>query len=511
MSSPQFLFIWDGVNAIDEADYVVDYDVQSGFSVAGNDFLFNNVADVGRAWVVLDNASGRFLPRNSSSPLFGDLNVGTVFRFNTFYEGRIVKFDFTPGIEGEQLCTIYIEDDIALLQRAVVDFQPILEHPVDEAMDDLYQASIDGLSPAPFYTTDWDDNGDSIAVFGQFLSQNISLYEMMQQICTTYFGWFWIGSGIVFSGSSFVYSLRAYFMSREGFQGSNALSIAASSIYTADDVVEMDVISSADYIRNRIDVIYHPRHEIGTISILFTMQNNQIGIAPGATRKIYCRYRDPETGRFVISLDVENLAATTDYLFNSQPDGNGINLTGAANISISMVAYVSLAVVTITNSRAAKIHLTHLQVRGKPVIIFDPVEFRYEDVSSQNTYGLRSQEVHVIGDPPSDFSNDLVAPENLGALWLAYLKEPYYFCRRLVQRNTLPHAIMEYMYIEEAETDLEIDTNNFSSYHRIMRLRWYGDKAEQFTEYHFMPGRFYGVFILDDDDWGVLDTNRLGI
>jgi hypothetical protein len=76
---------------------------------------------------------------------------------------------------------------------------------------------------------------------------------------------------------------------------------------------------------------------------------------------------------------------TTDYTASSADDG-GVNKN--AQLTVTAVFGTEAVEFTLANSDTAAIWVTKLQVRGKGIYLYDPVQLLYEDTTSQATHGI---------------------------------------------------------------------------------------------------------------------------
>jgi len=486
-----FDFKWNGTDWTQEAGYVVGYDIEYGFPISDDNFLFQPVADVGTATIILDNETGRFLPENTSSAIYPNVHVGVRFRYKlsgaTMYEGDIIDITTIPGPAGKQLCIIEIEDDIAKLSRVPVEVALITDHPVSDAIEDLVEL---GFTPT---LTDYEYNGDEIPVYGRTWNpENTSALKAIQSICQTYFGWFYIGYPFG-AGPYATYKTKQFFQDRHFNAGWWVDGMTTGGLTTA-----MEISESGRHIRNRINVWYYPEEELGSTVVLYDTQG-VLGLGVGRTRKYFLKYRNPDTGEDVASTDVEDLTATTDYVINKRVNGSGTDVTNNPNIAISFEIQIQQMIVTVTNNTSFDIFFQKLQCRGKPIIVYDPIKQQYDDTNSQDIYSLRAERVDMITGLPNDI-DDKFGTVDLGALWLAYLAYPQTYCNFLsIDVISSTRLFYEY-YIKETETKLD-------GWHRLMRIRFHDGN----TDFWFIPGRFYAVLMLNDTTYGVLNQNRLGV
>lgn len=122
-------------------------------------------------------------------------------------------------------------------------------------------------------------------------------------------------------------------------------------------------------------------------TVLYAL-NSSLSLAPGETKSgILGRYRDPVGGAARVSgRDMVAPVATTDYVFNSQSNGAGTDLTAALTVSASYgtdgVAY------SLTNTGVTTGYVTKLQARGRGVYVYDPITMLVEDVASEIHSGV---------------------------------------------------------------------------------------------------------------------------
>jgi hypothetical protein len=84
---------------------------------------------------------------------------------------------------------------------------------------------------------------------------------------------------------------------------------------------------------------------------------------------------------------------TTDYKMFANSDGTGTDLT--ADLSVSMLAYSTQAVLTVTNNGASAGYITLLQVRGDPIVSSNTTAIQKTDADSVRIYGSRPFEMVV--------------------------------------------------------------------------------------------------------------------
>lgn len=139
---------------------------------------------------------------------------------------------------------------------------------------------------------------------------------------------------------------------------------------------------------NRVEVTAHPRRiDASPTTVLWSLPaGNPITIPANTSVVFWTPYTDPNNeGESIGGLDVQTPVATTDYLFNANPDGSGTDLT--ANISVTIAAFAATAKVTFTNNGGTG-SLTFARLRGRGVYDYAAALLQAEDVDSQFQAGL---------------------------------------------------------------------------------------------------------------------------
>lgn len=110
----------------------------------------------------------------------------------------------------------------------------------------------------------------------------------------------------------------------------------------------------------------------------------------GGTRVFWAVFPNPDSATDAVGIDAwTTLAATTDYVANSEAGGGGDNLT--ASIAVAVVATGNRLKITLTNNHAMQdAYMTKLQARGTIVTSDDPVRVTAEDTTSQSVFGERN-------------------------------------------------------------------------------------------------------------------------
>jgi hypothetical protein len=125
-------------------------------------------------------------------------------------------------------------------------------------------------------------------------------------------------------------------------------------------------------------------------------------LAPGETRVIYAPFRD-DRGQRCGAVNVAAPQAGTDYLVNEKADGSGFNYTYSPSFSLSTQAEATRLRITLSSTALGTLYVTRLQVRGQPVVAYDPITLERDDPASQDAYELRAQSFDLPMQPDPVF------------------------------------------------------------------------------------------------------------
>jgi len=144
--------------------------------------------------------------------------------------------------------------------------------------------------------------------------------------------------------------------------------------------------ASGDQVYNVVKLLTYPRRFDSSVAVLWTLQR-AMKVEAGETVKITGRYRDPDGDAQVSGIDMVTPVATTDYLFNSEDDGSGTNMT--ASLTVTATYGTNAVEYELTNGAGTDGYVTLLQARGKGVYLYDTVESAAQDDDSIEDYGQR--------------------------------------------------------------------------------------------------------------------------
>ena len=203
-------------------------------------------------------------------------------------------------------------------------------------------------------------------------------------------------------------------------QGQGRISQAIFADTTGTGHFRYRTINSEDSVKDVANIIIIPIHRYTSASeaVLWTTSHRLSAPVrnPGnITEKILTDSATPQIDG--VAIEWTDLEATTDYLFNSQKDGNGTDLTSSVTVTTEMFATTMDITMEDTGTQTA--YVKKLQARGKVVKDVGDYEIpRYAD-DSIGKYGRRTYRF------PSPFMTDPVEAIEQAEFLREQLKDPH--------------------------------------------------------------------------------------
>lgn len=197
----------------------------------------------------------------------------------------------------------------------------------------------------------------------------------------------------------------------------------------SDSVDRLDVDLAIMSVINLARIIVYPVETVGAVMTLWEA-HSALRIAPGQTRVVTAAFRD-ENGERVAAVDVVEPVATTDFTVNEFADGSGVDYTSSPRFSLDTVIEATRAIFTMENTAIGPLFVTMLQIRGKPIRVWDAIEVEESDSTSQADYEVRA----VVLDLP--MQSDEVFAQSYAEYLIGRFKEPFLQADDLVVRSRL--------------------------------------------------------------------------
>lgn len=324
--------------------------------------------DTGRFSAVLLDKDRKYDPFNSSSPLFGMLTGGKLFRTKV----RTMSDTIYPLMAG------------------------VLEEPVSFTERRVYHARLQGEDGWGFLR----DQMNEVTVP---LQESIYVDDAMRQVLTKA-GWkrpwtyqldagvdlrnyFWVDAR---SAAAVIHELAHNELGTVSMNAAGNLRFRSRNSQETDllelrdtDCLSVQRMAPKEVIRNVLKVSSAPRSEEAIQSVFETAQRIQVD----AGETINDVWVDFTYNNEVVPVkDPITPVTGTDYDAYANSDGSGTDLT--ANISITMNAFSTRGQLSITNNGLTTAHV-YFKVRGKPLAKTNAVTLQSRDEASIKQFGAR--------------------------------------------------------------------------------------------------------------------------
>lgn len=324
--------------------------------------------DTGRFSATLLDLDRRYDPFNSSSPLYGMLTGGKLFRTKV----RSMSDVIYPTMAG------------------------VLDEPVSFTERGVYMARLQGEDG-------WGFLRDQLNEVTVPLQENIYADEAMR-IVLEKAGWkrpwsyeldagadvrnyFWVDAR---SAAAVIHELAHNEMGSVSISSDGNLRFRSRESQEVEvlqlqdiDCINVQRMSPKDVVRNILKVSSAPRSEQALQTVFETEQRLEVG-AGETVDDIWVDFT--YNTEMVPVKDPVTPVATTDYDAFSNSNGSGTNLTG--NVSLTMNAFSTRAQVSITNSGGTAAHV-YFKVRGYPLARTSSMSFQTKDAESIRQFGAR--------------------------------------------------------------------------------------------------------------------------
>lgn len=188
-----------------------------------------------------------------------------------------------------------------------------------------------------------------------------------------------------------------------------------------DDMVDLRAPHDRSRLRNRIKASIHPRTvDAAATTVLATLGNvnpSQHSVPAGESVTIEMDYSDPALRDVRVGgTDMVTPVATTDFLMNAAADGSGANLTASFTVTATFGA--NRVKLVVSNGSASLGYIRLLQVRGRGLYDYSPVEVIVADQGSIDDYGEALLSLDMPHQP------DVNTAKSVAEYLLTFLSEP---------------------------------------------------------------------------------------
>ncbi len=380
----------------------------------------DRIASTGRLTFALDNSTlnsggvlGYYSPGNASKRTGFDFNIPVRWKLSygadTQYKfrGDLVEINPVPGQYDSRLVPCQALD---WMDRAAELDLPDLDAQFNKRGDELITTILDALAAGDQpVARDIETGVDAfpIALDGGATGTKPKVREVLNQICLSEFGYFYI-KGDATQGGTAKFENRAHRSANPTIQ-----------ITVTDQMFDRSglvVPGSRDDIYSSVQIFVSPTQiDAAATTILYDLQTTDTFIGPGETSSsLFGPYRDPVSHEDCGGTNMQAPVSGTDYLFNSAQDGSGSNLT--ANLTVTPSFTGTGVRWTLTNTGATGGYVTRLRAVGKAIRRYDAVI----EVAVTPGYGTRplafsmpfQQSTSVVTDVATYLASILKTPFN---------------------------------------------------------------------------------------------------
>lgn len=367
---------------------------------------FDQIGRNDKLSVTLDNSDGALSQDDNAASYYGQFKPGTLVRLQathnsvtyTLYTGQIASpLDVQPDHPTQKPPTAVLMCSGRMDDLLMADYNPPLltDSRVDEGIEQL-------LDDVSLFTLPY--GGDFFIIGHNVLGDNLSpesnsSYFNLEQADTTlpFIGDTDRGQGQ--SAQGYLQELLLAEPNSRLWWGADGVYQFHNTNYDPDNNTLDANMTEADFtalvpmvwkIYNHITVGYEPR-EVGTVGSVLASRSadaDPIKLKDGDEKTINLKFSDPDNPDLRIAgKDVIDPVIGTDVIGNSAEDGTGTD--ESANIGVFAEIKANNVSYTLANSSGSTIYVTTLQVRGTPLIRYQPEEVEAKDATSISNHGYR--------------------------------------------------------------------------------------------------------------------------
>lgn len=392
---------------IDANDQISD-DTKSYFCELGRDTDLDK-AMIGVAGITVKDSTGKYIPENSSGPLYGSLLPGRPVQISRVYNG--IEYQLFNGFLDDVLpdpsryaneAYLPCVDGLDQLQRIPINTSAHENEYSGDMMDVALDAA--GWSTAKRVI----DTGQE--EYPAIYANDISCLDFVQNVEASEFGFAYVGSSGYFHWEDRTHRLTTGH---------------TTSVWVCDETMFRDIkpTYSLKSVRNRISITAQPKFKAAStsdVTDIWTLQENATNsespvILAGETKTYWGKYVDGN-GINNIAGNVVAPESTTDYDGNNAVDGSGASRT--TDITVTPTVYAGTAKLEVTNGGATDLYLTMLKIRGNMYTDQPQTKIVADSTASQDKYQLRERTINL------PYYQSVVTMENATKYRLGIEKEP---------------------------------------------------------------------------------------
>lgn len=436
---------------------------------------------VGGCELIMQNEERKYSPANSGSPFFPHLKPNKRLQIQATYlgstynlfSGYINGFSINPII-GNRTAYIQASDRIKIMNMQDIDLAFKTNYNVSSLVTDI-------LSSLAVNSADRvvDAIADNVT-FAWFTGRKGT--DSLNELLT-------LGNYQAYVGGDGKVNVRNRYYQFEG-----------SVVASLTEFHDFSYSLNDELIGNVLRINGTPRRlatSVGTIAWLQTIET----IPASSHASFWLTYVDPDTQDSPTPANsVIFPVALTDFMFNTQSDGAGTDLT--TTTSVNGILFGATAVFSLFNGSGNAAYITKFKVRGYPIQRQPVISYQEEISSSQAAYGKR---VYTID---SNLINDIEYAKNYMVFLIDKKKDPEEVPVISLKNEWGPLLGLELgslIFVSEAQTSVNSVFSVINMNHEIELTRG----LEHTVTYNLEMWKNKSEFILDHASYGLLDSRRL--
>lgn len=477
---------WDGDGALDlsfnEASRLLRFTIDRGRdSVIGGSGSGFATLEPGVLNIELDNSDRRYDPWYAAGSLYGNLKPGRKIQFTYLGMGQpddpdeLTAYTLFTGFITDirvsgfaETVTITAEDGAGWLRARKPDIALISSTGVDTAITAIladvnypFDTEIEGgVESLPYF---WTSGGSALDEICGLAKSDLGRFAVEADGTAHFFG--------RYNSDSVAFSLT-------------------------EDVIGKDIYLPMpwEYARTSVEVRAYPVEVGSTDSTIFTLRDKPL-VSASTSIELWADYNFEDVD---VPADAVSVGS---YTANTAEDGTGSDIT--SDVTVTLTAYSRRAKLVIANANIADGYITTLVLKGTPIKTNDVVSVK---VSSTDAYALPSEFVFDYG-----WLSDTNTAATFAAVLLNFLSAGHAY-PTLTVYNFPMHA---FRFELEQRVRVRLDTYGIDEtffVHKISHKSG-AHPYEVITQVQFYPMLVSNqniYLILDDADYGKLDTAKLG-
>lgn len=347
----------------------------------------DRVAGVGSLTFALDNGQGNsagllgyYSPGHTNARTGFEVGVnvrfGVTYSGSTFYKfrGTLDEIVPVPGAKGRRLTLCSAVDWMDETRR---EKTRLIATQLDKRGNELIATMVGNMTRKPAASALATGQDIFPFAFDNSPDEHTSVMQMLQLVAQSELGFVYLAGDTATGGVL-------------TFQDRHARPKAGSAVASLDNnMVSMTPRRSRDTIYNHVKATVHPRRTDSSACVLFTLRNTP-RVPVGKPLVFMSAYLDRTAASNPLQSRIGaftacNLVQDTDYLFNSTSDGGGTDLSASLVVGASFGANSHR--ISLTNNANVDGYVTRLQIRGRGLYDYEPVELEAIDAVSTGCFG----------------------------------------------------------------------------------------------------------------------------